>query len=101
MDRTTALRILQLEPSATADDIRRKYLRLSKIAHPDKRTGKLSGTQCADFVDINAAYETLTRPQYQSQYTDDNWVDKLLYSQELRALEHGWKRASGKSKGMI
>lgn len=53
IDHQQALKILQLKDSANQDEIRKKYLRLSLIHHPDK------GGNANVFQIINKAYQVL------------------------------------------
>ncbi len=58
--------VLGLERSASADDIKKAYRRLSKEWHPDKHAGKKDAE--AKFKEINEAYETLSDPEKKKMY---------------------------------
>lgn len=58
--------VLGLEKTASADDIKKAYRRLSKEWHPDKHKGDKSAE--AKFKEINEAYETLSDPQKKKTY---------------------------------
>jgi len=47
-------KVLEVEPGASLEEIRKSYRRLAKIHHPDK-----AGGSQAEFLKINEAWETL------------------------------------------
>ena len=51
---------LQVNPAATATEIKQAYRRLAKIFHPDSQTQSADHNQ---IIQINAAYEILSDPQ--------------------------------------
>jgi len=58
--------ILGLERSASADDIKKAYRKLSKELHPDKHKGdKAAETK---FKEVNEAYEALSDPKKRQTY---------------------------------
>lgn len=58
--------VLGLERSASADDIKKAYRRLSKEWHPDKHKGQKDAE--SKFKEINEAYETLSDPDKKRTY---------------------------------
>ena len=58
--------ILGIDRSASAEDIKRAYRRLSKELHPDKHKGDKEAER--KFKEVNAAYEALNDPQKKRQY---------------------------------
>ncbi|CBY23758.1 unnamed protein product [Oikopleura dioica] len=54
MNEATALRILELDPSPSKDDIKKAYKNKSRIIHPDMPTGDE-----AKFQELHEAYEVL------------------------------------------
>lgn len=54
---------LEIDQSASADEIKRAYKRLANKYHPDKPTGDAD-----KFKEINSAYETLSDDQKRAQY---------------------------------
>lgn len=58
--------VLGLEKSASPDDIKKAYRRLSKEWHPDKHKGDKSAE--SKFKEINEAYETLSDPEKKRMY---------------------------------
>ncbi len=58
--------ILGLSRSASADDIKKAYRRLSKELHPDKHKGDKGAENT--FKEVNEAYETLSNPQKKQMY---------------------------------
>ncbi|HVW66447.1 MAG TPA: molecular chaperone DnaJ [Candidatus Peribacteraceae bacterium] len=58
--------VLGLSKSASADDIKRAYRKLSKEWHPDKHKGDKAAED--KFKEINEAYETLSDPQKKQMY---------------------------------
>lgn len=58
--------ILGIPRTASADDIKKAYRKLSKELHPDKHKGdKAAETK---FKEVNEAYETLSNPQKKQMY---------------------------------
>ena len=53
---------LEVERSASADDIKRAYFKAAKTKHPDK------GGSAEEFKEIQRAYETLSDPQRRQMY---------------------------------
>ena len=60
----TLYQILELPSSASMAEIKKNYLRLAKIYHPDVYKGKDSGR----FEKINEAYKTLSDKGKRNQY---------------------------------
>lgn len=63
--------ILGVPPSATASDIRRAYLRLALLWHPDRHAGAKSEEIAAAeawFKEIGEAYAVLSDPRQRSDY---------------------------------
>lgn len=58
--------VLGIEKSASADDIKKAYRRMSKEWHPDKHKGDKSAE--SKFKEINEAYETLSDPEKKRMY---------------------------------
>ena len=58
--------ILQLEPDATTDAIRRNYLLLSRKVHPDKNPGDEQAA--SRFIQLKEAYDTLSDPDKRARY---------------------------------
>lgn len=67
----TYYEILEVERTATASEIRKSYLKLSLKHHPDKNPNATEEAK-AKFIEIGAAYETLSDP-----------VKRRMYDQEL------------------
>jgi DnaJ like chaperone protein len=62
-DRNHALRVLGLDSSATADDIKKRHRELVREFHPDKHQhlGEVAAKEAEDrFREVQAAYEVLT-----------------------------------------
>ncbi|EIE26510.1 DnaJ protein, partial [Coccomyxa subellipsoidea C-169] len=57
--------ILQLDKSATSDDIKKAYRECARIHHPDK------GGSAERFAKVQAAFETLSDPRKRAVY--DEW----------------------------
>lgn len=58
--------ILQLEPDADPEDIRRNYLLLSRKVHPDKNPGDAQAA--SRFIQLKEAYDTLIDPEKRARY---------------------------------
>ena len=63
-------KILGLDPSATATEIRRAYKKLAGKHHPDR------GGDKAKFQEVKESYETLSNPEYRAQYDATGKVEK-------------------------
>jgi hypothetical protein len=69
-----AYRILQLRKDASQEEIKKSYLRLARIHHPDKGG--------SNFVLIKQAFDELTNPNaYKS-----NAVNKIVHTLDLEEL---------------
>lgn len=80
--------LLKLEHSATAEEIKAAYLRLSKLVHPDR------GGSEALFGQVNRAYEILSDPARREIYDRNGRVDKETQSSDTSAP--GWRRTDDK-----
>lgn len=58
--------ILQLEPNADPEEIRRNYLLLSRKVHPDKNPA--DDQAAARFIQLKEAYDTLSNPDKRARY---------------------------------
>mmetsp|Transcript_3925 Transcript_3925/g.6179 ORF Transcript_3925/g.6179 Transcript_3925/m.6179 type:complete len:276 (+) Transcript_3925:88-915(+) len=72
MANRTYYEVLEVETSATANEIRKQYLKKSLLYHPDKNPDNPEEAK-RKFVEIGAAYETLSDPE-----------KRRMYDQELR-----------------
>jgi curved DNA-binding protein CbpA len=66
--------ILQLEPSATPNEIKQAYRKLSKQYHPDVTNNNADAL--VKFNDIKLAYETLSDPKLRYAYHEERWLQK-------------------------
>lgn len=57
---------LEVDPGASADQIKKKYRKLSLDLHPDRPTG-----DAAKFKELNEAYEVLSDENLRAQYDDE------------------------------
>lgn len=69
-------KILELEPPATATQIKQAYRRLAQQYHPDKNTGHEYAK--VYFAEIKEAYEVLTNPVKKDQYLQQRWYLQSL-----------------------
>jgi curved DNA-binding protein CbpA len=63
--------ILELPPSASADEIKKAYRRLAHLYHPDKKDN--DPYAAAQFAVIKEAYETLSNPAQKECYLQQRW----------------------------
>ncbi len=76
--------LLRLDPSATPDEIRAAYIRISKLVHPDR------GGSEALFRQVSEAYETLSDPTKRAAY--DRGGDKTPSATSSNSTAPGWRR---------
>src|SRR5437867_13111272 len=62
----TPYEVLEVEPDASADEIRKVYRKLAKQFHPDLNPGKPEAE--ARFKSISAAYDLLSDPEKRARY---------------------------------
>ena len=72
--------ILELEPSASVNDIKKNYRKLAKKYHPDKCKEKNSVDK---FHQINSAYEILLNDKTRKDYLMLNKDSKSLFQDFL------------------
>jgi DnaJ family protein C protein 9 len=65
--------VLNVDRSASATDIKRAYLRLAVVLHPDKPTG-----DTAQFQRLGAAYAVLKDEAKRRAYDADGWSPELM-----------------------
>jgi curved DNA-binding protein CbpA len=68
--------ILELEPSATAAEIRKAYRRLAHLYHPDKKPNDPYAN--ARFTEIKEAYEVLSDPSKKEYYLQQRWYNQSI-----------------------
>jgi curved DNA-binding protein CbpA len=75
-------KILNLEPSATHQEIKKAFRKLAQHFHPDKN----SNNQYAHihFAEIKEAYETLINPSLKNEYLQQRWYQQSLGKKNLR-----------------
>lgn len=82
--------VLQVEPEATLDEIKKKYRRLSILVHPDKNMDDLERAQQA-FEIINRAWKTL-----ESEETRKKCLD--IYQEAKERTDHMIEQKRKKQK---
>jgi curved DNA-binding protein CbpA len=68
--------ILELEPSATGEEIKKAYRRLAHTYHPDKKQENLCAA--AKFGEIKEAYEVLSNPLKKDYYLQQRWYAQSM-----------------------
>ncbi|MEP7376589.1 MAG: DnaJ domain-containing protein [Chitinophagaceae bacterium] len=68
--------ILELPPSASADEIKKAYRRLAHQYHPDKKNN--DPYAAAQFTEIQEAYETLSNPLQKEYYLQQRWYAQSI-----------------------
>ncbi len=97
--RNKYLEILELEPGATKDDVKKAYRRLSKVYHPDISKNENAKDK---FIEINEAYNFLTQvgpaPHQESvNYDYDPEVDEF-YRRREEARARAKRRAKEEAR---
>lgn len=69
-------KILELDVSATQQEIKKAYRRLALQYHPDKNQG--DPYAAAQFTEIKEAYEVLTNPQKKQYYLEQRWFQQSM-----------------------
>jgi len=81
--------ILEVSRNAAQDEIRRAYLRLAKIHHPDVNPDAKAHEK---FKKINEAYETLSDPTRRSSYDNSPAECPVCWTHEvIRTTEIHWR----------
>lgn len=75
--------ILELQPSASINDIKKSYRRLAKIYHPDKNKSKES---IVKFQQINSAYDILINDKSRQEYLSLNSESKTMFQEFLEKI---------------
>jgi len=85
--------ILEIDPSASREQIKRQYMQLAKVSHPDARNNRRMDL---DFSEIAAAYEILSNNVERKKY------DRSLKAHEISDQISSWAsaRATPAAKGL-
>jgi curved DNA-binding protein CbpA len=75
--------ILELKPNASEVEIKKAYLRLAKIYHPDKNK---SNDAIEKFQKIHSAYEILINDKTRQQYQQMNNQEKMSFVEILQKI---------------
>ena len=67
---------LDLEPSATQQEIKKAYRKLAQQYHPDKNQNDPYAS--AQFAEIKEAYEVLTNPAKKEYYLQQRWYNQSI-----------------------
>lgn len=83
-------RVLEIDKSATQDEIKKKYRELAKKYHPDLNKG--SEKSQAKFKEINEAYEVLGDEEKRRNY--DTFGSNYSHGQQFDPSSHGFSGAN-------
>nr|CAB3263232.1 uncharacterized protein LOC104266622 [Phallusia mammillata] len=64
---------LEVDPTASSDEIRQSYIAKCKEFHPDKHQGDVKMQK--KFVQIHAAYKVLSNPVSRRSYDNTTWIN--------------------------
>ena len=81
MDYKDYYKVLGVERSASADDVRKSYRKLAMKFHPDRNPGDKQAEE--NFKEINEAYQVLSDPQKRARYD------------QLGSAYSGWQQRGG------
>ena len=92
-------KILGLEKSASADDIKKAYRKLARKYHPDLNPNDKTANK--HFQEINEANEVLSDPEKRKKYDEygENWQHAEQYEQSKRAQQQQQPFGSGAYQG--
>lgn len=76
--------VIGVTPTATTDDIKKKYRELARQFHPDVVKDKTMGQKV--FTQINQAYRVLADPEKRSQYDTTLLTDKVRSGTSVSAV---------------
>jgi molecular chaperone DnaJ len=76
-------KILEVEPSATIEEIKKAYRRLAQQYHPDKNSGKEYAITY--FTEIKEAYEILTNPGKKDFYLQQRWYQQSIGKKDFQS----------------
>ena len=88
--------LLEIERSATPEEIRKAYYRLAKIYHPDLQEGG-SSSSTERFLSIQKAYRVLSEPKDREAYDKQLKGDPAI----LRDTEESFEKKWGKRKTTV
>jgi hypothetical protein len=71
--------ILEIKPTASEAEIKKAYLRLVKIYHPDKQTDDMKEEASIKFQKIRSAYEILSNNKTRVEYMKMNTTDRYTF----------------------
>lgn len=81
--RPTYYEVLNIEPSASAQEIRKQYIALAAVHHPDREEGSTEAFQA-----LNEAYHTLIDPEKRLQYDRGIQADISIQTHSSVALTY-------------
>ena len=85
-------KILELEPSASLQDIKKAYRRLAQQFHPDKNQNDQYAL--IHFTEIKEAFEVLTNPSRKNNYLQQEFIKLIDKAEKIYSIKKKKKKGN-------